>query len=219
MKSNRIYIYTAASILSAFVIWTLAVSLIDVQAIGPNGTSIGFATLNGYFHHLTGVNMLLYTLTDWLSLIPFLFIAVFATVGLIQLLRRKSFLKVDYSILILGGFYLVVMAAFVIFEIFVVNHRPILIDGVLEASYPSSTTVLITTVMPTAAIELNRRIKSTSIRATVISLITLFSIFMVVARLICGVHWLSDIIGGVLLSSALVMFYCYFCLIIKPSAE
>ena len=102
------------------------------------------------------------------------------------------------------------MAAYILFEILVINYRPILIDGILEASYPSSTTMLITTVMPTAAIELNKRIKSAPIRMTVLSLIAVFSAFMVIARLISGVHWLTDIIGGALLSGGLVFAYCGF---------
>ena len=148
----------AIAILTSFLLWTAVVSFVDVQAIGPNGSTVGLATINRFFHHLTGVHMSLYIITDWLSLIPLGFILGFALLGLIQWFQRKSLFQVDYSILILGGFYLVVMAAYLFFESFVVNYRPILIEGILEASYPSSTTMLVLCVIPTAMMQLSVRI-------------------------------------------------------------
>lgn len=53
------------------------VSLIDVRAIGPNGSTVGFAALNGRIHDLTGVHMTLYILTDWLGLVPVAFMLGF----------------------------------------------------------------------------------------------------------------------------------------------
>lgn len=107
-----------------------------------------FAALNGAVRELTGVHMALYTVTDWLSLIP-IFVAIgFAALGLWQLIRRKSVFKVDYNIIVLGGFYVLVMAVYLFFEAVVVNYRPVLIDGFLEASYSSSTTVLVMCVIP-----------------------------------------------------------------------
>lgn len=121
--------------------------------------------------------------------------------------QRKNLFKVDFSILTLGGFYIIVMAAYIFFEMFVVNYRPILINGILEASYPSSTTMLVMCVMPTAIMQFNARIKNSGFKKCVNILITTFIAFMVIARLLSGVHWFSDIIGGALLSGGLVMIY------------
>ena len=193
--------------LGAFVLWTAALRRIDVQAIGPRGSRVGFAAVNGWFHELTGVHMSLYQLTDWLSLVPLGFIVGFGLVGLIQWIRRKHLRSVDFSILVLGGFYVVVLAAYGFFERFVVNYRPVLIEGILEASYPSSTTMLVMCVVPTAMMQLNVRIKSAAFRRCIASLLTGFLVFMVAGRLVSGVHWLTDIIGGALLSAGLVMLY------------
>ena len=187
----------------------MAVSFIDVKAIGPEQSAVGFAAINGFFHSLTGVHMSLYTVTDWLSIIPVGFIFWFGLLGLIQLVMRKSFFKVDYSILVLGGFYIAVMAAYILFEIFVVNYRPVLINGILEASYPSSTTMLVLCVMPTAAMQLNERIKNNTFRKYAVYAVYGFTAFMVIGRLVSGVHWISDIIGGILISVSLVAAYCY----------
>ena len=194
-------------LLLLFIIWTVALRFVDVQAIGPKGSSVGFASLNKTAHNITGVHMSLYTITDWLGLVPILVIMGFGILGLCEWTRRKNLFKVDYSLLTLGGFYIVVMVAYIFFEMFVVNYRPILINEVLEASYPSSTTMLVMCVMPTAIMQFNARIKSNEFKKCVKILISAFIAFMVIGRLISGVHWLSDIIGGALLSSSLVLIY------------
>ena len=197
----------AMCLMAAFALWTAAVGFVDVQAIGPQGSAVGFATLNGFFHNLTGVHMSLYLITDWLSLIPLGFVPGFALLGLVQWIKRRKLLSVDYSILVLGGFYVVVMAVFVLFELFVVNYRPVLIGGQLEASYPSSTTMLVMCVMPTAMMQLNARLRNQALRRCVTFSMATFMVFMVIGRLVSGVHWLTDIVGGALLSAGLVMMY------------
>ena len=196
-----------AGLLATFILWTVLVRFVDVRAIGPEGSSVGFATLNGFVHELTGVNWLLYTVTDWLGLVPIFVAFSFAILGLVQLIQRKSLWKVDHSIRALGVFYIAVMAVHVLFEMVVINYRPTLIDGYLEASYPSSTTMLVLCVMPTAAMQLNVRIKNTVLRRCAIIAIIAFTAFMVIGRLISGVHWVTDIIGGALFSAGLVSLY------------
>ena len=187
--------------------WTVAIRLVDVQIIGPQDSAVGLATVNGFIHKLVGVHMLLYNITDWLGLVPIFVGMGFALLGLIQLIKRKSLFKVDYNILILGGFYIVVMAVYVLFEMLVVNYRPVLINGYLEASYPSSTTMLVMCVMPTAIMQFNARIKNNVLKRFVASAIIAFIVFMVIGRLVSGVHWFTDIIGGALLSTGLVLMY------------
>ena len=206
-KKNRKIFCNAICMLIAFVMWTVAIRFIDVQAIGPQESTVGFATINQLFHNLTGVHMSLYIITDWLGLVPLGFVVGFALLGLIQWIRRKHLLKVDYDILVLGGFYIIVMAAYVLFEMFVVNYRPVLIDGILEASYPSSTTTLVMCVMTTAIMQFDARIKNDVLKRCVTYAITAFVIFMVIGRLVSGVHWFTDIIGGALLSIGLVLMY------------
>ena len=206
MKKRKM-LWMGAGFLGAFVLWTVLVSYVDVRAIGPNGSSVGFATLNGYVHNLTGVNMFLYTITDWLGLVPIGVAFGFAVLGLVQWVGRKSLFKVDRSILALGGFYIIVLAMYIFFEIVVINYRPVLIDGYLEASYPSSTTMLVMCVMPTAMMQLHARIKSDVFRRCVLISIAAFTAFMVIGRLASGVHWLTDIIGGALVSAGLVITY------------
>ena len=209
-KKNKKRLVLGVSLVVAFVLWTILVCFVDVRAIGPEGSSVGFAALNGFVHELTGVNWFLYNITDWLGIVPIAVALGFAILGLVQLIKRKSLWKVDHSILALGVFYIVVMAAYIFFEVVVINYRPTLIDGYLEASYPSSTTMLVMCVMPTAAMQLNVRIKNTVFRRCAVITIVAFTAFMVIGRLVSGVHWITDIIGGALLSAGLVTMYNVF---------
>ena len=210
-KKNKKRLVLGAGLIVVFVLWTVLVCFVDVRTIGPEGSSVGFATLNGFVHELTGVNWLLYTVTDWLGFVPIAAALVFAILGLVQLIKRKSLWKVDHSILALGVFYIVVMAAYVFFEVVVINYRPTLIDGYLEASYPSSTTMLVMCVMPTAAMQLNARIKNTVFRRCAIIAIVAFTAFMVIGRFLSGVHWITDIIGGAMFSIGIVTTYFSIC--------
>ena len=191
----------------AFIVWTALVCVVDVQAIGPQDTSVGFATMNGFFHDLTGMKTWLYDLTDVLGLIPIATAAGFAVFGLAQWVQRKSIRKVDGDILALGVFYAIVVAVFVLFEIVVINYRPVLIEGSLEASYPSSTTMLVVAVMPTVIMQACKRVKNQLAKKCIVSVTAVFTVFMVVGRLISGVHWVSDIIGGLLFSVGAVVLY------------
>ena len=173
-------LYFATTLLTAFLLWTVAVCLVDVAPIGPQDSAVGFARINDAFHRLTGVHLSLYYITDWLSLVPLGFVMGFALLGLVQWIRRRSLRKVDRSILVLGGFYGITMAAFLFFELVAINYRPVLIEGVLEASYPSSTTLLVLCVIPTAVMQLNRRTKSCRLNKLLTRFLTVFSAFMVI---------------------------------------
>lgn len=204
-------------LLAAFAIWTVLIQKADVRPVGQNGTSIGFAAVNTAFFKLTGVHMAIYTVTDRLGLVPIFVCMAFGIMGFVQMIKRKSFLKVDYDIILLGVYYIIVIFGYLLFEMIPINYRPVLIDGRLEASYPSSTTLLVLSVMPTLAFELRRRLKNTAAVKTLVFITAAFSVFMVTGRLISGVHWLTDIIGGVLLSSGL--FYIYKGTVLTVSAR
>lgn len=206
-KRNQFNLAITFGLLILFILYTIALMYIDVKPIGPRGSSVGFAAINEPVKHLFGVDMVLYNITDWLGLIAILVALGFAVLGLVQLIKRKSLLRVDSSILVLGGFYLLVMAAYLFFEYNVVNYRPVLINDVLEASYPSSTTMLVMCVMITAMMQFNRLIQNQKAKTVVNILSGVFTVSMIVGRILSGVHWFTDIVGGILLSSTLIMLY------------
>ena len=206
MKTKTKY-WIGALFLIAFVLWTVLLRFVDVRAIGPLESKVGFSALNGFFHELTGVHLSLYVATDWLGLVPFGIAFTFGILGLVQWIKRKRLWAVDRDILALGIFYIIVIAVYAFFESVVINYRPVLIDGILEASYPSSTTMLAMCVMPTAMMQLRARIKNITIRRCVVLLLLTFTAFMVVGRILSGVHWITDIIGGAMFSTGLICIY------------
>lgn len=206
-KSKKRLLWSGAAALVLFGLWTAAVCFLDVQPIGPGSAKVGLATVNLRFFRFTGVHLALYALSDWLSLVPMGFILGFAGLGLAQLIVRKSLLKVDFNLLALGVFYVVVLAAYLLFEQYPVNVRPVLINGCCEASYPSSTTLLVLSVVPTAMLQLKGRILNKRLQKAVLTALAVFVGVMVLFRLIAGVHWLTDIVGGVILSAGLVLLY------------
>lgn len=200
-----------------FAAFTVLVSVADVQPVGPEQSEIGLATLNRWVFDKVGVNLLWYEVTEWLGIAAILVACGFALVGFWQLLKRKSLLKVDRQLLLLGVCYGLMAAAYLFFEKVVINYRPVLLEGALEASYPSSHTMLVVCIMGTAMLEFRRLLaKRKGLCAALEGLSLLMIAVMVVGRLLSGVHWLTDIAAGLLLAAALVMLYAS---AVKWSAE
>lgn len=198
---------TGILMIALFAVWTALIQIVDVQSIGQKGTEVGFATFNGWVHQLTGVHMLIYTITDWLQLVPVFICLMFGAIGFVQIIKRKSLLKVDLDVILLGFYYLLVVLGYFLFEMIPINYRPILIEGRLESSYPSSTTLLVLSVMPTLIFQANRRLQSVKAKNVISILTIIFSLFMVIARMVSGVHWITDIMGAILLSMGLFCMY------------
>ena len=182
---------------------------IDVAPIGPNGTDVGFSTLNKAVFDAVGVHWGWYALTQALGYLALGVAGAFALFGLWQLLRRRSLRQVDRNLLWLGGLYLSVIALYVIFELVPVNYRPILMPGKTEPepSFPSSHTLLICTVMLSAAHQLKYYVRKGSLRRTLQGVCCGLAVLTVCGRLLSGVHWFTDILGGLLYSAALLYLF------------
>ena len=206
-KKGKACLWTGMISMVLFIIWTGLIQMVDVQAAGQTGTEVGFATMNQWFHQLTGVHMKVYTLTDWMGLVPIAICLLFGSVGLIQMIQRKSLRKVDKDLVLLGIYYVLVILGYLVFEMVPINYRPILIEGRMEASYPSSTTLLVLSVMPTLIFQADFRLKKAGVKTVIKVLTVLFILWMVIGRLVAGVHWITDIVGSIFFSTGL--FYIY----------
>ena len=203
MKRKNLLISIVLTVIS--IIYTLLVKYVDVKAIGPNNTSVGFSHINGFFKNLIGNHMWIYKISEILGLILLLLVVIYGCIGLYQLIKRKSLLKVDKEIIILGCFYVLMLIVYVIFEKVFINYRPVLMDGELEFSFPSSHTILSLCVGLSSLIVSKKYFNKKYIKN--ISLVTVILMCLVLlTRFISGVHWFSDIIGGVIISFTLISY-------------
>ena len=206
-NKNNLFVSGISGLLVMLLI--VLVRFVDVRPIGPEGTSIGLSRLNGFFFRLSGVNILWYHITDWLGVAAILVAFLFAMAGFVQLIKRRSILKVDHEILALGCLYIVVIGLYVLFEIVIVNYRPIIMpDGIHpEASFPSSHTMLVCVIMGSAIMLIGKYVKEKRLCRVLRGICAAIIGMTVIGRLIAGVHWFTDIVGGVLISIFLLSLF------------
>ena len=206
-KKNRVNFIATGILLLLFILFTAVILTTDVQPIGPEQSSVGLATLNKHMNNLFGVNILWYEITEWTGIITIGIAVSHSLMGLAQLIKRRSFKLIDLDIIVLGAFYVLVAFCYFLFEILIINYRPIIIGDSMEASFPSSHTMVVLCIMATSMMRFNMLLKNTKIKimANLIS-ISIIAI-TIIGRMVSGVHWFTDILGSLLLGSTLIMLY------------
>lgn len=185
------------------IIFTLLVVKFDVKSVGVNATNIGFSSLNTFVFSKIGTSNIWYNITEVLGYIALVLVFIYGLYGAYDLIKKKCILKVNKDIIILGVFYIIVFGLYILFENIIINYRPILVDGTLEASYPSSHTLLSICVFG-SSILINKKLFANK-KINIINIILLLMMTLtVIGRLLSGMHWFTDIIGGVLISSFLL---------------
>lgn len=207
MNKNKKHFIVSTILVLIAVIYTILVKNIDVSSIGPKMSKVGFSTLNQFVSSRIGLNMFWYNLTKYLGVIPFLIVAFYGIQGLMQLIKTKSISKVDRKLLYLGGLYILLGITYILFEKVVINYRPVLLEGELEASYPSSHTMLALTICLSSLVISKDYIKNKTINIIFNTGTIVLMALLVIGRTLSGVHWISDIIGGIVISITLVSFF------------
>ena len=200
----------AAVCMGLFLLLILLVKVVDVAAVGPEGTKIGLSKLNVGIHEMFGEHLGWYTFTNVLGILAILVACCFAVIGGVQLIYRRSLMKVDKEILLLGCLYIVTLALYVFFEKVIVNYRPMLMPGGEgpEASFPSSHTMLVCVIMGSGLRLLKKYTKKNQTLQLVLTVVFCLILALTVAgRLLSGAHWFTDVLGGLLLSAALLNGY------------
>ena len=208
-KKLKKYLIITGGLFLIFILFTVMVKTVDVQPVGPDRSKVGLASVNQCVFKFFGVNLLWYDITDWLGVFAIVFALGFAVLGLFQLIKRKSIQKVDCRILLLGVFYVMVIAVYLFFEVVVVNDRPIILSESLEASFPSSHVMFVNCIMATAMLQFHYYLRERKAWLWMSDIVCVLIITAtVIGRLISGVHWFTDIVAGILLSSVLIALYC-----------
>ena len=190
-----------------FIMFTAALKFVDVQPVGPMDSEVGFATVNVFVHNLFGQNKVYDRISDFLAVLSLFAACSFAIIGAYQFLQKKSILKVDSSIILLGVTYVFVILIYVLFEKLVINFRPVLEKGVLEASYPSSYTMMILIILGTARTTMERIIHNELVLKGLRIVLAVLMVLAVAFRIMSGVHWFTDILGALFISAAVIQLY------------
>lgn len=206
-RKSKSYLYKALAFFIVFLCFIPAVKFIDVKRIGPQESEVGLAALNGFVKNLLGFHQVWYDITEFLGIIAILVAAGFALLGLYQLIKNKSFKKVDSDLYLLCAAYVTVMFAYVVFEVIIINYRPVILEEGLEASFPSSHTMLALVIMGTAIYQFQYRIQNQSLRHAAIVISLLMIGLIVIGRVLAGVHWFTDILAGLCLGMSIVFVY------------
>ena len=200
--------FTAGGLcLVGFIAILIMVLTVDVAPVGPEGSRIGLSGLNQAVFQALGTNELCYKITQILGDGVLLLTVVFAFIGLLQLVKRKSLRAVDFDLYYLAGFYIVMLATYMLFEKVCINYRPVLEDGKLEASFPSSHTLLAVCLMGSTFIQIGIRIKKENVKRILQLCCAIIMAVIVIGRLLAGVHWFTDILAGTLLGFTYVFVY------------
>ncbi len=206
MKNRTALLALSALFGGLFLLTLVLLRTVDVAAVGPAGTSIGLSHANAAFHQLTGEHPMLYRVSSLLGYGILALAGLMAVLGLIQLIQERSLRKVEPAFLLLGGLYALTLALYALFEVVVVNYRPVLEAGQSfpEASFPSSHTMLAIVILGSVSLLIERYVYDEVYCAFLKLVCRLVMAVTVVTRLLSGVHWLTDILAGVFLGAALV---------------
>ncbi len=193
-----------------FIIFTILVKTVDVHYIYKVGY-LGFYTANmNVFNHVLefGRTGVLDKVTDVGLYLSIAIVLAFAVVGLVQLIKRKSFKKVDPIIYVLLATYVISVAFYLIFEIAKINYSPFSTPDELKASYPSSHILAFSVFLTTGVIALFHYFKANKILIIVTYILTgLLCLVFALSRLYSGEHYLSDVIGSLLLSGIIISLF------------
>lgn len=201
------YLLSSVALTFLSILYIVILKTTDVKMIGPKGTSVGLSSINLYFKNLLGSNMTIYKVTEVFGLIAIAIAGIYALLGLLQLVKRKSIKEVDKKIISLGILYALVVIVYVLFEKVIINYRPVLMDGEIEASFPSSHTMLAICICVSAILTNKNYIKNKNYLKITNIFIVAIMLVVVIGRFISGVHWFTDIMGGLIISITLLNYY------------
>ena len=220
MKKRTLTLFiTGGSLVALFAILIVLLKTVDVAAVGPNGSEVGFSSLNKSFSDLVGQNEIWLDVTGYLGYCLIGVAAAFALLAVVQAVRRKSIRAVDRDLLLLVGFDLIIVALYLLFDLVAVNYRPVLENGELAASFPSTHTMIALFVAATASYQAKRRLRPAAAVWIFGCCVSAIAAVTVVGRVLSGVHWLTDIIGGILVSLGVSVLYFACCSLMKDKAE
>ena len=187
-----------------FVLTTILAATVDKGAGGESLAVVGLSSINTNIFDTLGKSDTLDKITDILLILSFLVVLLNAALGALYLIKYK---KLDLSLVILGCFYILCLILYVLFDHIHINYAPLLDEGELKESFPSSHVLASVFIFLSSIITINHNVNKRIIKNVLLITTILLSLLMVVFRLLSGWHWFTDILAGELLGLFLVSSY------------
>lgn len=171
----------------------------DKNIITISGKEVGLSHINDLIDYKS--NKKLDIISDILLYTSFIVAIAGVVIGLYQLITRKSLFKVDSFIIIFGIFLVAAVILWILFDYVIkINYRPL---NPNEGSFPSTHVLLTVFLTNVGGLMLAKYCKNTTliIVAYVVSL--LFIILVVLFRILSGMHYITDVFGGLFLGFSL----------------
>lgn len=207
MKKNILNFSITAGLFLVFAIFTILVKFVDTSVVATTGTQIGLSSINKPLFDFFGANETWGTISTLLFVIAGVVVLTLATIAVVEMIKSKSLFKINHKLLLVALLYVLTAIFYVIFEFVIINYRPLLDEGLIKASYPSSHTLLICVVCLSACLIVPDYIKSNPLKITITTILCLISVLAPITRLLAGMHWFTDVVASIILSLALVMLY------------
>ena len=201
------YFIASAVLLLIFIVFTILVKTVDVQYYF-NNTYVGFYSIKSKFGEFVtnfGKYESMSKMSDIILYLSFAYILGLFIFAVIELIKNKSFKKLNMNYyLVLGGYVLTAIFYFV-FEIVKVNYSPISPIDNLKPSYPSSHVLLgcmFYLLNTFTAMKLLKPEKEW-IKPLVFIATGVICLLLIFTRALSSKHWLTDIIASIILVSSL----------------
>ncbi|MBQ0071593.1 MAG: phosphatase PAP2 family protein [Spirochaetales bacterium] len=199
----------AACTLAAFLFLLLLLCFVDRGHIGAMGTEVGLSSINGFFFKTFGRSDLFDKLSDVVFLLTFLYPAFFGVMGIVELIQKKDLKKVHKSLLAFIPVFVLLVVLYLLFTKVSPNYRPVLTEEGLEESFPSSH-VMVSIMFSLTGLTMFRDFHfklNSAISKTVETAAFVLPCLVAVFRLLSGMHWFTDVLGGIFLGAFLVQLH------------
>lgn len=195
---KRYLIISCASLL-LFLLFLIMLYTVDVKNIGAGVTKVGLCFINNHSFMASNASMW-DKISDVCMYLGIGVIGALFILGVVQLIQRKNILKVDKEILVFGCLVVLMIIIWLFFDkVLIVNNRPILVDGKVECSFPSTHIMITSFALLSGSYYLFKKInkKHLTIIMYVASAIIVTICFL--GRVLSGMHFLTDAVCGLLM--------------------
>lgn len=205
-KFINLYTILGASFLFLFILLIILLCF-DKAVIAENGYEVGLSHINNLVNYSYKENVDL--MSDLIFYVTFIVVIYAFSIGLYQLIKKKSLYKVDKSIIIFGIALVIAIIVWLLFDkVIELNIRP---THKIEGSFPSTHVMLATFFALSCHGFLCLRDQDKLIKYSSLVLAIIIIVIVTITRVIAGVHYITDVCGGLFIG--LSFYFCTFGLI------